>query len=120
MQEEQGIETGGHEDPKGEGQQREGSNGGAIDTIRVHGPEVAPKQFVGQEQIADATFSPAVLLLKELGIFIRSIGPAACLRIYISVIAEKKSVMGNVSIFTLHDFDSKPVPGKNLGLDLLE
>src|ERR1700723_1382766 len=120
MQEEQGIEMGGDEDAKGEGQQGQGSNGGAIETIRVHGPKVTPKQFVGQEQIADATFSPAVLLLKELGIFIRSIGPAACLRIHIGVIAQKKGVMGNVSIFTLHDFDPKPVPGQNLWFDLLE
>src|SRR5580693_3405404 len=118
MQEEQGIEMGGDEDPKSERQQCQGSNGGAIDPVRVHGPEVTPKQFVGQEQISDAAFSPAVLLLKELRILIRSIGPAAGLRVHISVIAQKKCVMGNVSIFTLHDFDSKPVPGKNLWFDL--
>ena len=33
----------------------------------MHGPQVTPKQFVGNEEIADATFSPAVLLLKETG-----------------------------------------------------
>ena len=120
MQKKQGIEPRGDEDPQSEGQQGQGSNAGTIDTIRVHGAEVAPKQFVGHEKIADAAFSPAVLLDKELGIFLRRIGPAVRVRIHIGVIAQKKSVVSNVAVFALNYFYAKPVTGENLGLDLLK
>src|ERR1700722_17946161 len=120
MQKKQGIESRREENRQGEVYNLEGGNSGAIDTIRVHGSQVTPEQFVGHKEIADATFSPAVLLLKELGVFIRGIGPATCLCIHIGVIPEKKGVMRDVAIFPLHHFYSKPVSGQNLGLDLLE